>query len=61
MMKNGLLHNPPEVIEKGFEKLFLDIESCLYSANKLNRFKLSESILESLRYVLKNYTIFNVL
>lgn len=56
MMKNGLLHNPPEMIKNNFGNLFLDIELCVHSENKVDRFKLSDNILTNLRHILKKFT-----
>lgn len=49
MMEGGLLHSPPNYIAETYRELLNDVEKCVWSEDKLNRFDLAENIITMLR------------
>lgn len=53
MMEGGLLHSPPKDVLNGYPELFDDIENCVYTEENIDRFFLTERILERLSRIIQ--------
>lgn len=51
MMKGGLLHTPPPSVIASYHTLFKNIELCVESSDKFDRFHLSDIILKDLKNI----------
>lgn len=58
MMNGGLLHSPPTYVLHNCKDLLRNIELCVDSSNKYDRFYLSDVILRKLKTIL-SYNINN--